>query len=111
MMHQAEVDMAVPTLGRWCPPVDRLDSVIVDLIRRHEGLPCPTRRTFQEWTGMPRRRVWPCLADMQRRGLIEVEVRETRSQGPDPKRRRLRVAGGEWTGWTARTRAGDVGAS
>lgn len=74
----------------------------MQMIEAHVGKPCPTRRDVMEWTGMPRRRVWPYLEGMQTRGLIEIEVRQARECGKDPKRRRMRVAGGAWTEWTAR---------
>lgn len=46
---------------------------------------------------MPRRAVWPYIDGMGERKIIEIE----RDRG-DPKRRRMRVTGGEWTEWTAR---------
>lgn len=51
---------------------------------------------------MPRRRVWTYLDGMRDRGLIDLEVCESRPVGKDPKRRRMRKAGGTWTLWTAR---------
>lgn len=80
---------------RWSPDRDRLDAVILRIIAEHVGQPCPTRRTICEHTGMPRRRFWRYLADMQARGLIEIEVHPT-----DPRRRRMRVLA--WTDWTRR---------
>lgn len=76
----------------------RLDNAIVLMIRAHVGKPCPTRRDVMEWTGIPRRQVWEVLGEVQARGLIEIEE----CGKADPKRRRLRVARGKWTDWTAR---------
>jgi len=81
---------------------EALDRAIITMIKAHVGKPCPTRREVMGWTGIPRRFVWEALAEMQARGLIEVEVQETHECGKDPKRRRMRVAGGKWTLWTAR---------
>lgn len=80
----------------------RLDHAIVLMIRAHVGKPCPTRREIMEWTGIPRRQVWEVLGEIAARGLIEIEVVEAHACGKDPKRRRMRVAGGKWTAWTAR---------
>lgn len=68
------------------------------LINAHTGRACPTRRDIAEQTGVPRRSVWKFLAWLQERGLVEVETRGE----PPAVLRRLRVAGGPWTGWTAR---------
>jgi len=75
-----------------------LDAAVLAMIRAHVGRPCPTRREIMSWTTIPRRQVWAALAEMQLRGLIEVEV----CGRADPKRRRMRVKGGRWTCWTAR---------
>lgn len=80
----------------------RLDSVICNLIRMHVGKPCPTRREIMWVSMLPRRQVWVYLGEMQERGLIEIEVQEAHPCGKDPKRRRMRVARGKWTDWTAR---------
>lgn len=83
----------------------RLDSVICNLIRMHIGKPCPTRREIMYVSMLPRRKVWKYLADMQARGLIEVEVCDDREGPPghNPVRRRMRVAGDRrGTDWTAR---------
>jgi hypothetical protein len=83
-------------------PFKALDNVILQMLACHVGKPCPTTREIREWTGMAWRRIWPYLHRMQERGLIEIEVIESRSDGSDPKRRRMRAVGGEWTLWTAR---------
>lgn len=79
-------------------PVSPLDKAILMMIRAHVGKPCPTRREVMEWTCIPRRQVWVVLGEVHARGLIEIEV----CGRADPKRRRLRVVGEEWTLWTAR---------
>lgn len=96
-------------MSRWflgaCPS-DGLDRVIMGLIENMAAKPCPTRREIMDHTGMSRRRIWGYLNGMQVRGLIEVEVIETKDCGKDPKRRRMRVLPkGKWTDWTARVRA------
>ena len=79
-------------------PTPALDTVLAAMIEQHAGRACPTRRDVVEWTGMiPRRRIWPYLYDMQARGLLEIDADKA-----DERRHRLRVAGGTWTGWTAR---------
>jgi|GEM_PF-3400612 len=82
---------------------DALDGVLVRMVENHAGLPCPAIKEIQLWTGMSRRRVWRYLYDMAARGLIEIETIEARTSGRDPKRRRMRVPGGEWTAWTNRS--------
>jgi hypothetical protein len=79
-------------------PFTTLDTVLMQMIRAHEGRPCPTRQEIREWTGMPRRRIWAYLEGMQARGLIELEV----CASLPALRRRLRVVGEAWTDWTAR---------
>ena len=83
--------------GRPLDP-DRLTITILEMIQVHKGKPCPTRRIIQEWTGIPRRKVWRFMEELQERGLIELE---TRSQ-EEGTARRLRVMGGQWTDWTER---------
>ena len=75
-------------------------EVILRLIASHGGKPCPTRREIVAWTGVPRREVWPFLKSLAQREppLIEIEERLHARAGL----RRLRLAGGEWTGWTER---------
>lgn len=91
-------------------PVSPLDNAILMMIRAHVGKPCPTRREIMGWTCIPRRQVWEVLGEVAARGLIEIEVRgKDGACWKDPKRRRLRVAGEEWTAWTAR-RPATVGA-
>ena len=93
---------AAPLTPRSERPFAALDAALLLMIQHHEGKPCPTRRDIREWTGMPRRRIWAYLEGMRARGLIEMEVCETKPAGKDPKRRRMRKAGGVWTLWTAR---------
>ena len=79
-------------------PIAALDAVLLAMIEQHAGRPCPTRRDIIGWTGiLPRRRIRAYLEGMQARGLIEIEI-----DAIDRRRRRLRVAGGAWTEWTAR---------
>jgi len=87
-------------------PFSRLDEVLIQMINAHAGKPCPTRKDVMQWTGMPRRRIWTYLYGMRDRGLIEIE--ECKQAPPpagalgEPKRRRMRAEGGEWTLYTAR---------
>jgi hypothetical protein len=79
-------------------PTAALDPVLREMIEQHAGRACPTLRDVIGWTGViPRRRVRAYLEDMQARGLIEIEI-----DSIDKRRHRMRVAGGAWTGWTAR---------
>lgn len=92
-----------PAVPRSERPFSALDAILMQVITAHAGKPCPTRRDIRDWTGMPRRRVWPYLEGMGARGLIQIETRGTRECGKDPKLRRMRVLpDGGWTGWTAR---------
>jgi hypothetical protein len=52
------------------------------------------------WTGLARSRVWPFLNELAtcQPPLIEIEARLHARAGM----RRLRIVGGEWTGWTER---------
>jgi hypothetical protein len=79
---------------------DQIADVVVKMIEAHRGKPCPTRRDIVAWTGLPRRDVWPFLKSLTEREppLIEIEERLHQRAGL----RRLRRAGGEWTGWTER---------
>jgi uncharacterized membrane protein len=79
-------------------PTSPLDNAILMMIRAHVGKPCPTRREIREWTCIPRRQVWEILGEVQARGLIEIEM----CASPPAVRRRMRVAGEDWTQWTAR---------
>ena len=96
---------------RWLgdTPDDALDRVLLVMVGAFAGLPCPTLRDINAWTGMsPRsasRKIWAYIDGMQRRGLLEVEVdtgARTRG-GTRGIRRRVRIPNGEWTGWTNRT--------
>jgi len=80
--------------------VEEVIEVVLKMIEAHRGKPCPTRREIVEWTGLPRRDVWPFLRSLAGREspLIEIEERLHRRSGL----RRLRRVGGEWTGWTER---------
>jgi hypothetical protein len=87
-------------------PTSPLDNAILMMIRAHVGKPCPTRREVMSWTCIPRRQVWVVLGEVQARGLIEIEEctippARQRHHGR-PVRRRMRVAGEDWTSWTAR---------
>lgn len=92
----------IPLTPRSEGPFESLDAVILQCIGHHVGRPCPTTREIREWTGMPRRKVWPYIEGMTQRGKIEIQIQESRGEGKDPKRRRLRARGGDWTDWTAR---------
>jgi len=94
--------MRPPIVPRSLRPFTALDNAILLMIKHSIGGPCPTIREIREWTAMPRRRIWDYLSGMVDRGLIEVELKETKEVGKDPKLRRMRAVGGEWTGWTAR---------
>lgn len=96
------VSRETPLAPRSAQPFAALDAALLLMIEQHAGKPCPTRKEIREWTGMPRRKVWAYLEGMRSRGLIEMEVCETKPTGKDPKRRRMRKAGGTWTEWTAR---------
>ena len=93
---------------RWLGdiPDDALDRVLLVMIAAHAGgVPCPTQREISTWTGISRRRAWRYLHGMEDRGLIEIEIEAaTRSKtGTRGQRRRARIPGGIWTGWTNRT--------
>ena len=79
---------------------DQLADVVLKMIEAHRGKPCPTRREIVDWTGLPRREVWPFLKSLAEREppLIEIEERLQGRAGL----RRLRRIGGDWTGWTER---------
>jgi hypothetical protein len=68
------------------------------LISQRIALPCPTRNELMRQTGLPKRRVWPFMDELHRRGVIEIEERSIRPGNW----RRLRIAGGKWTDWTSR---------
>ena len=79
---------------------DQVADVVLKMIDAHRGKPCPTRREIVEWTGLPRRDVWPFLRSLAgcQPPLIEIEERLHCRAGL----RRLRRVGGEWTGGTER---------
>ena len=80
--------------------IGRVTEIVLQMIDAHRGRRCPTRREIMQWTGLPRREVWPFLKSLAERcpPLIEIEERLHDRAGM----RRLRVAGGDWTGWTTR---------
>jgi hypothetical protein len=84
---------------------DALDQVLLVMVGAFAGLPCPTQKDICTWTGIGRRRAWRYLHGMQDRGLLEIEVEEAvrTRHGTRGQRRRVRLPGGQWTGWTNRT--------
>lgn len=82
------------------PIVAEVIDVILRLVESHRGKPCPTRNDIVSWTGLPRREVWTFVKGLAEREppLIEIEERLHVRGGV----RRLRLPGGEWTGWTER---------
>lgn len=88
--------------GRTANEIDtqRMTEVILQMIEAHRSKLCPTRNEIVAWTGLPRREVWPFLRRLAKRQplLIEIEERLRGRAGT----RRMRVSGGEWTGWTVR---------
>ena len=89
-------------MGRVVSEVElgRVTKIVLQMIGVHRGRPCPTRRQIMQWTGLPRREVWPFLKSLAEGSppLIELEERLHDRAGM----RRLRLAGGDWTGWTMR---------
>jgi hypothetical protein len=83
---------------------EQVIELLLRLIASHRGKPCPTRREIMGWTGLPRREVWPFLKGLAEREppLLEIEERLHARAGV----RRLRLPGGEWTGWTERKTPG-----
>jgi hypothetical protein len=79
---------------------EEVTEVILRIIAAHRGKPCPTQREIIDWTGLPRTRVWPFLRALAMRQppLIELDERVHARAGM----RRLRLPGGQWTGWTQR---------
>jgi hypothetical protein len=78
----------------------KVTTLVLRVIRRHRGKPCPSRAEFIAWTGLPRRDVWPFLKSLAKRDppLIEIEERLHARAGM----RRMRLVGDVWTGWTER---------
>jgi len=77
---------------------DRATVALLLLITQRADKPCPTLPEIRLQTGLPKRQVLRFLADLGDRGVIEIEQR-----GIFPGNwRRMRVAGGRWTDWTAR---------
>ena len=92
-------------MSRTCRPidVDKVTIAVMMLIELHKGRPCPTRKEIMYVTGLPRRAVWPRLHALVDRGLIEIEVMDPDpSRQEMPRRYRMRVINGPWTGWTRR---------
>jgi hypothetical protein len=77
---------------------DRATINVLLLLSQRIGGPCPTREELMAQTGYPQREVLAFLHTLQDRGLIEIE----RSVESGVTRRRMRIAGGQWTGWTER---------
>jgi len=77
---------------------DKATVRVLVLITQSIGKPCPTRNELMTVTGLPKRKVWPFMDELRRRGVIEIEERSIRPGNW----RRLRIAGGKWTDWTAR---------
>ena len=80
------------------PILDAAAGNVLAMIAMHQDRPCPSNAEVREWTGVPRRRVTSFLANLVARGVIEIETVSKRA------RRRMRAAGGVWTGWTLRGR-------
>jgi hypothetical protein len=80
--------------------IEELIAVLLRLIEAHRGKPCPTRREIVAWTGLPRREVWPFLKSLAEREPPAIEIGERLHARAGI--RRLRLPGGEWTGWTER---------
>jgi len=79
---------------------DRATINLLLLLSQRIDRPCPTRRELVAQTGYPYRDVMAFLLTLQDRGLIEIE----RSVETGVACRRMRIAGGQWTGWTERGR-------
>jgi hypothetical protein len=71
---------------------------ILLLISQRIGKPCPTRNELQKVTDLPKRKVWLFMDELHRQGVLEIEERAIRPGNW----RRMRIAGGKWTDWTAR---------
>jgi hypothetical protein len=88
--------------GRTSTAVDDADltRVLLRLIRKRRGKPCPSRADIIAWTGLPRRDVWPFVKSLAERDppVIELEERLHARAGM----RRMRIVGDTWTGWTER---------
>jgi len=82
------------------PILDIASGNLMQMIALHQDRPCPTNAEIMEWTGVPRGRLKAWLAGLETRGVLEIE----RKGRPPAQQRRLRAAGGCWTGWTARKR-------
>ena len=80
------------------PILEAAAGNVLAMIAFHQDKPCPTVREMMDWTGVPRRRLAAFLADLEVRGLIEIETSGRRP----PFRLRLRAAGMPWTDWTRR---------
>ena len=88
--------------GRTANPIatDDVTRVLLRLLRKRRGKPCPSRADIIAWTGLPRRDVWPFVRSLAERDppLIEIEERLHARAGM----RRMRLMGDVWTGWTER---------
>jgi hypothetical protein len=77
---------------------DKMTVRILLLITQRIGKPCPTRNELRAITGLPKRKVWLFMDELHRQGVIEIEERAVQPGNW----RRMRIAGGKWTDWTAR---------
>ena len=68
------------------------------LLSQRIDKPCPTRDELMAQTGYQQRALRPFLQMLQDQGLIEIESRALKRANL----KRMRVAGGRWTGWTKR---------
>lgn len=78
--------------------IDKATINVLQLIEQQADKPCPTRAELMKQTGLQRREMWNFMRSLQERGLIEVEERNVKPSNL----RRMRIAGGPWTGWTER---------
>jgi hypothetical protein len=86
-------------MGRSLRPIlDVAAGNMLVLLAQHQDKPCPGNREICDWTGVPRNRLNAWLADLQGRGIVEIE---RRGRAPAYSRR-MRAVGGVWTDWTSR---------
>ncbi|MBS0540986.1 MAG: hypothetical protein JSR47_19650 [Proteobacteria bacterium] len=78
------------------PILDAAAGNLLHMLAMFQDRPCPTPAEMRDWTGVSRRRLERWLADLELRGIVEIE----REAGKG--RRRMRAAGGVWTGWSRR---------
>jgi hypothetical protein len=91
-------------MGRTPRPVNeqRALAAIVLLINEctRDERPCPTVDDVMLVSGLPRRRVGQFLHDLIGHGVIELEQQRDGDEGVRGGRRRMRVFGRDWTGWS-----------